>query len=79
MKALRRGLFDYEYFTLLKQRGGDPDAVVRRILRGALNEEAYDPYWDHPLWARPGDWSHEPADWDEARAELARAIVARSR
>jgi hypothetical protein len=78
MKAFRRGLFDYEYFSLLKQRGGDPDAVVRRVMRSALNEKGYDPYWNHPRWAKPGDWSHEPADWDAARAELGRAIVARS-
>jgi hypothetical protein len=77
MKALRRGLLDYEYFALLEARGGDASPVVRRIVRSALNEKEYDPYWKHPLWSKPGDWSHEPADWDAARDELAREIVRR--
>jgi hypothetical protein len=77
MKALRRGLFDYEYFSLLEARGGDPGPVVRRIVRSALNDGEYDPYWKHPLWSKPGDWSHDPADWDAARDELAREIVRR--
>ena len=77
MKALRRGLLDYEYFALLEALGGDPDPVVRRIVRSALNDEEHEPYWKHPLWSKPGDWSHDPAEWDAARDELAREILRR--
>jgi hypothetical protein len=75
MKALRRGLFDYEYFYLLRSLGGDADALVARVVRHALNEQQVDPYWEHPLWHKHGDWSHDPADWDAARREAAQAIV----
>lgn len=77
MKALRRGLQDYEYFHLLKSLGGDPDRWVAKIIRSALNEKAWDPYWNHPRWAKPGDWSHEPADWDAARRSIAAEIERR--
>lgn len=77
MKALRRGLFDYEYFALLERLGGDAAPAVSGVVRQALNEAGYDPYWKHPLWARPGDWSHDPADWDRARGAVADAIRTR--
>jgi hypothetical protein len=77
MKSLRRGLLDYEYFHLLRSLGGDPDPIVKRIIRSALNEKGYDPIWNHPLWAKPGDWSHNPAEWDEARREVASEIAKR--
>jgi hypothetical protein len=77
MKALRRGLFDYEYFRLLEAKGGDPGPMVQRVVRSALNEGEYDPYWKHPLWSKPGDWSHDPSDWDAARDEVAAEIVRR--
>jgi len=78
MKALRRGLQDYEYFQMLRSLGGDPDPLVASVVRSALNEE--DPakrHWEHPRWERHGDWSHDPADWDAVRAEVARRIVER--
>jgi hypothetical protein len=77
MKALRRGLLDYEYFELLRQTGGAPDALVAGIVRSALNEGGWEPHWRHPRWERPGDWSHEPAEWDAARRAAARQILAR--
>jgi len=77
MKALRRGLLDYEYLALLDTLGGDAGTVVRRIVRSALNETEVDPYWRHPLWSKPGDWSHDPRDWDTARDEVAREILRR--
>ena len=77
MKALRRGLLDYEYFSLLEALGGDAGPIVNRVVRSALNDAEYDPYWRHPRWSKPGDWSHDPADWDAARDELAREIVRR--
>jgi hypothetical protein len=78
MKALRRGLADYRYFALLQQTGGDPDTLVAGVVRSALNEGGWEPHWRHPLWERPGDWSHEPADWDAVRRTVARQILARS-
>ncbi len=79
MKALRRGLLDYEYMALLDRLGGDSGPVVRSLVRSALNEAGYDPYWNHPLWTKPGDWSHDPAAWEAARARLADAILERLR
>jgi hypothetical protein len=77
MKALRRGLLDYEYFELLKKRGGDPDPIVARVLHSALNEEQTEHAWQHSRWARPGDWTHDPARWEEARHEVAAQICRR--
>jgi hypothetical protein len=75
MKALRRGLYDYEYFYLLRSLGGDADALVARVVRHALNDKEAEPYWDHPLWHKHGDWSHDPADWDRARHLAAQDIL----
>lgn len=77
MKALRRGLFDYEYFQLLRSLGGHPDPIVARVVHSALNAREYEPYWEHPLWGRPGDWSHDPADWEAARWQVAQEILVR--
>jgi hypothetical protein len=74
MKTLRRGLLDYEYFALLRSLGGDPDPVVNRIITSALNENGSDPPSSHPLWGKHGAWSHESAEWDRARMEIAREI-----
>ena len=77
MKCLRRGLFDYEYFRLLKDLGGDPDPLVSGIVRSALNDGEWDPVWHHPRWHDHGAWSHDPAEWDTARRAVARQILAR--
>jgi hypothetical protein len=75
MKALRRGLLDYEYFRLLDERGGDADGLVSGVIRSALNEGGWTPHWRHPLWGQHGDWNHDPARWDEVRQRAARQIV----
>ncbi len=77
MKALRRGLFDYEYFRLLSDVGGDADALVSDVVRSALNEEGWTPHWRHPLWGQHGDWNHDPARWEAARRQAAQEILAR--
>lgn len=77
MKSLRRGLFDYEYFHLLRALGGDPDTLVRRVVRSALGDGEWTPQWRHPRWGGHGDWSHDPAEWDAAHREAARRIAAR--
>jgi hypothetical protein len=74
MKALRRGLLDYEYFQLLRSLGGDPDPLVARVLRSALNEEETNRSWQHSRWARHGDWVHDTAAWDRVRHEVALEI-----
>ena len=76
MKAFRRGLYDYEYFHMLEELGGDADALATKVMRGALNVGDYNPYWKHPLWASHGDWSHDSSDWDAARDQAARGIIA---
>lgn len=68
LKMVRRGMQDYEYFWLAKQRGGDPDPVVSRIIRRALDEATRPEY-------TAGEWSRDPADWARARAELAAMIT----
>ncbi len=77
MKCLRRGLFDYEYFRLLRDLGGDPDPLVSGIVRSALNEGEWDPMWHHPRWNDHGAWSHVPAEWDGVRKAVARQILER--
>ncbi len=77
MKTLRRGLFDYEYFELLREAGGDPAPIVSSIVRSALNEEDWKPIWKHPRWEKHGDWSHDPAEWDRAVRNAAKEISRR--
>ena len=77
MKSLRRGLFDYEYFSMLRDLGGDPDRLVSRIVRSALNDGEWDPVWHHPRWHDHGAWSHDPAEWEGVRRAVARQIVER--
>jgi hypothetical protein len=77
MKALRRGLLDYEYFQLLRSLGGDPDPLVARVVRSALNDEETYHSWQHSRWARHGDWVHESARWDAVRREVAAEICRR--
>jgi hypothetical protein len=79
MKSLRRGLFDYDYFELLRKAGGDPDALVNRIVHSALNEEGWEPVWRHPRFEASGDWEHDGPRWDAVRREAAREIIARSK
>jgi hypothetical protein len=77
MKAFRRGLLDYEYFELLRSLGGDPDPLVESVVRSALNDEETDRHWQHSRWEQHGDWSHDPADWDAVRREVAAEIIKR--
>jgi Glycoside hydrolase 123 N-terminal domain len=75
LKMIRRSLQDYEYFWLLtessKDRGEAADKVVDRIVRRGLREAV-------PLWPPEADdptyWSHRPAEWYNARLELADLI-----
>ncbi len=75
LKMIRRGLQDYEYFWLLTEKNKDggkaADKVVNRIVRRGLREAV--PLWP-PLKYDPTNWSHRPAEWYNARLELASLI-----
>ncbi len=78
LKAVRRGILDMEYFCLAHQIAPDrAERILRSVLHSALNEGQYNPYWKHPLWAKPGDWSHDPRDWETARRKWAEIILQR--
>ena len=79
MKALRRGLYDYEYFQRLEELGGDAGVFVKQIVRHALNEEGASRHWQHSRWGQRGDWSHDPHEWDTVRRLVAQEIVSRSK
>jgi hypothetical protein len=70
LKAMRRGLQDYEYFWLVTSlKGGDrsfADNLVRSIVRGGLDDGRY---------MRPGDWAHHPQRYFEARRQVAAEIL----
>ena len=77
MAQWRRGYEDYKYFVLLKQasKGADADRTVNALVRKALDDGGYIPYWRNPLWWKPGDWSHDPLEWHRARVNLSREIA----
>lgn len=66
LKALRRGMQDYEYAWLLESLGGDPDALIDGVIANALNHA--------PCSDCLGDWSHDADDWYQLRWDLAAAI-----
>ena len=72
----RRGYEDYKYFYMLKQKkhGKDADAAVNSIVKHALDDGGYIPYWRNPLWWKPGDWNHDPTVWHRIRVSLAKEI-----
>ncbi|MCL4486227.1 MAG: DUF4091 domain-containing protein [Nitrospirae bacterium] len=76
MAQWRRGYDDYRYFVMLKEKGkkSEVDAMVNGLVRHALNDGGYFPYWRIPLWHRPGDWNHDPRAWHKARVALAEEI-----
>ena len=79
MKMWRRGMQDYQYFWMLKEKGQDAlaDSVVNRLVKKALAEGELD--WNKELvqggWcAWEGNWSKKPNDYYGARTELARSL-----
>jgi len=66
LKALRRGMQDYEYAWLLESLGGDPDALIDGVIANALNHA--------PCSDCLGDWGHDADDWYQLRWDLAEAI-----
>lgn len=76
MAQWRRGYEDYKYLYMLKQKGhgNDADKSVNRLVKHALNDGGYIPYWRNPLWEKAGDWNHDPKAWHKARLALAHEI-----
>jgi len=68
LKEIRRGMQDYEYMYLAKERGADPDRIVNSIIVRALDEARRGA-------GNPGEWSHDPAEWFRARQDIGRLIV----
>lgn len=71
LKQVRRGMQDYEYLWLTKQRGAGEraNATCQRLVPRALYEAG-------PLGklGPRGPWERDPRAWAAARRELARAI-----
>lgn len=77
MAQWRRGYEDYKYLYLLKQKGKGnlADQQVNNLVKKALDDGGYFPYWRNPLWQKPGAWSHDPQAWHKARIRMARKIA----
>ncbi|MHB1286629.1 MAG: DUF4091 domain-containing protein [Leptospirales bacterium] len=77
MAQWRRGYEDYRYMVLLKRLGkkNEADKSVNTLVRKALDDGGYIPYWRNPLWMQPGDWSHDPLKWHQARVSMAHKIA----
>ena len=69
MKAYRRGLQDYEYCWLARQRGKGPEAdqLIRQLIPFA--------FADAPIGSVPGLWSKNTEDYYQMRLTLARMII----
>ena len=69
LKALRRGLQDYEYFWLLRQygRGGDADQLVYDIVHTT-------PFGAAAVGNRE-IWKNNPDHWDAARVRAGRLLA----
>jgi hypothetical protein len=76
MAQWRRGYEDYKYFVMLKRKshGNDADKAVNNLIKHALDDGGYTPYWRNPLWEKPGDWNHNPVAWHKERLLLANEI-----
>ncbi|MHB8422760.1 MAG: DUF4091 domain-containing protein [Leptospirales bacterium] len=76
MAQWRRGYEDYKYFYMLRQKGhgNDADNIVNALVKRALDDGGYIPYWRNPLWTKPGDWNHDPNAWHKARVAMAHEI-----
>jgi hypothetical protein len=73
MSQWRRGYQDYGYLTLLERKGKRDAArrFISRMVRKALDDGGYYPYWRNPRWMKPGDWERDGAVWHRIRLEMA--------
>ena len=74
LKALRRGAFDADYLNALAAAGRRERAraVAARVVGAALDRSSR-------RSGQPGEWSHDPDVWEQARRELASEIQALQR
>jgi hypothetical protein len=70
LKALRRGLQDYEYFWLLQKKTGAA-AESDRLVNGVVHK---DPFGKKSMLDIE-IWKNNPGDWDRARTEAGRLIA----
>ena len=74
LKSFRRGAQDFEYLRLLEQAASRP--VAQEMLGTVMGHCLYEP---QRAYGAPGDWSHNPEDWNRMRIAALKAIVASSR
>jgi hypothetical protein len=69
LKSFRRGAQDYEYLRLLENSAGRASAM--KILDTVMGRSLHEP--GRPYGA-PGDWSHNPEEWNRMRLTVLKAI-----
>jgi hypothetical protein len=69
LKSFRRGAQDYEYLRLLEQAADRPAAM--QMLDAVMGHCLYEP---HRPYGAPGDWSHNPEDWNRMRMDVLKVI-----
>lgn len=67
LKQFRRGMQDYEYIELAKQKSNDARTIVDTMIPHALTDT-------RRAGGSPGEWPHDPKVWHWARMQLARLI-----
>jgi len=80
MSMWRRGYQDYLYMWALQKNGYSSytQSIVDSIIGVALNWENVDPYWYIAGWAEPGNWSHNPMDYNRARIQMMQLLASSS-
>jgi len=71
LKGMRRGSQDYEYFWLLAQT---PEG--RKLADEAVRQVVHGPFPEKESLGAPGQWVHDPDEWDRRRVQLGNAIEA---
>jgi hypothetical protein len=74
LKSFRRGAQDYEYLRLLEKAAGRETA--QKMLAAVMGHCLYEP---HREYGDPGDWSHNPEDWNQLRIRVLAAIARSSK
>jgi len=74
LKSFRRGAQDYEYLRLLEKVAGRDAA--KKMLGTVMGHCLYEP---HREYGAPGDWSHNPEDWNQLRVRVLEAVEASSK
>ncbi|HOO76847.1 MAG TPA: DUF4091 domain-containing protein [bacterium] len=67
LKALRRGIQDYEYFRIARRAGLDVEPTVRSVVRKGLGVAG-------AYGIDPRAWSRDPEDWYRARDRIGEMI-----